>query len=865
MLGTGLGEMMELEPSERWLRECIDFAEAHELWPVYPRSWLALVHVYRGRWDEGASVATSVLRGLNDPISRIGALIALGRVRARRGDPGAFDALDEALELAAPGGHLQRLGHVHAARAEAAWLAGDEERTVAEARAAYDLALEKRHLWYAGELAYWQWKAGAPAEAPSWVAEPYRLQLAGDAESAAAAWRARGCVYEAARVQADAGDETALAELDRLGALPAATELRRRLGLRGPRESTRENPAGLTARELEVVALVADGLQNGRSPSGSCSRRARSTTTSPPSCASLAPGRAARPRRPRRSSACSSRASRGLYSGGAPVTLRFVTISSVVRAELLEREELLDRFAGALAEASAGNGRLVLLAGEAGAGKSALVRAFCAEQPGPVRVLSGACDALFTPRPLGPLADVAAETGGELERLVDTGAQPHEILKVLLEELRGPRPTLLVIEDLHWADEATLDVLRVLSRRIDATHALVVATYRDDELDREHPLRIVLGELATRPCVERLAVPPLSPAAVAELAAGGIDPVELHRLTNGNPFFVTEVIASGLGVVPPTVRDAVLARAARLSEPGRAVLDAVAIAPPRVELWLLEALAGENVSGLDECLASGMLVERSSAVEFRHDLARLAIEESARSRAGTRELLVEAGAIDGSTDDFDRCAAVAAALAEVVWLERRPEDVREATQAAFDRSVARRSPWWTGELAYWRSKHGIVDDLPTWIAEPWALQLAGDWRGAATAWTALGCPYEAALALSEADDDQALLRALDAFQRLGARPAATLVAQRLRERGVRGLPRGPRSDTRRNGGGLTSRELEVVDLLAAGLRNAAIAERLFLSRRTVDHHVSSILRKLSVSSRGEAVAAATELGLLQDR
>jgi DNA-binding CsgD family transcriptional regulator/tetratricopeptide (TPR) repeat protein len=263
MLGTGLGEMMELETSERWLRECIAFAEAHELWPVYPRAWLALVHVYRGRWDEGATLAGSVLRGLHDPISQVSALIALGRVRARRGDPGAFEALDEALEIARPGGHLQRLGHVHAARAEAAWLVGDSYRTVVEAQVVYPLALEKRHLWFAGELAYWQWKADALDDAPDWIAEPYRLQLDGNSAAAAESWRARGCPYEAARTLADAGDEGALPGLDALGARPAADALRRQLGIRGPRAATRENPAGLTRRELDVLVLLAQGLRNG--------------------------------------------------------------------------------------------------------------------------------------------------------------------------------------------------------------------------------------------------------------------------------------------------------------------------------------------------------------------------------------------------------------------------------------------------------------------------------------------------------------------------------------------------------------------------------------------------------------------------
>ena len=261
MLGSGLGEMYELERSQHYLEEQIAFGEARELNVSYARAWLACVRLYRGNWDEVAPLARTAIESGNQ-ISEITGRIALGRLRARRGDPAAFDVLDEALELARPGGHLQRLGHVYAARAEAAWLAGDRERAVEEARAAYPLALEKRHLWFAGELAYWQWRAGEQVEVPDWIAEPYRRQLGGDAAGAAAAWSARLCSYEAARTLADLGDGAALEELDRLGARPAAVELRTRLGLRGPRVSTRENPAGLTDRELEVVALVAEGLQN---------------------------------------------------------------------------------------------------------------------------------------------------------------------------------------------------------------------------------------------------------------------------------------------------------------------------------------------------------------------------------------------------------------------------------------------------------------------------------------------------------------------------------------------------------------------------------------------------------------------------
>jgi DNA-binding NarL/FixJ family response regulator len=133
------------------------------------------------------------------------------------------------------------------------------------------------------------------------------------------------------------------------------------------------------------------------------------------------------------------------------------------------------------------------------------------------------------------------------------------------------------------------------------------------------------------------------------------------------------------------------------------------------------------------------------------------------------------------------------------------------------------------------------------------MQLRGKWAAAAEEWRAAGCPYGAALALSEGDES-AQRRALDALTELGAGPAARIVARRLRQAGARGVRLGPRSTTRSNPAGLTAREAEVLELLREGLRNADIAERLVLSRRTVDHHVSAILRKLGVKTRGEAVA-----------
>ncbi len=293
---------------------------------------------------------------------------------------------------------------------------------------------------------------------------------------------------------------------------------------------------------------------------------------------------------------------------------------------LVERSHHLAELERRLAQVrSSGRGRLVLIAGEAGAGKTAVLRSLCARHPD-VPVLDGACDALFTPRPLGPFLDIAADIGGELAALAESGPSAAEFLGTLSRALHSPR--LVVLEDLHWADEATLDVVRLLARRVTRLPALVIATYRDDQLDRDHPLRLVLGELSGA-AVDRLRIEPLSPAAVGELAAGhGIDDPGLHERTGGNAFFVTEVLAAeGVGETPTTVRDAVLARAARLSEGARRLLEAVAILLPRAELWLLERLADAELKEFESCLASGMLRAEGNDIGFRHEIARVTIED----------------------------------------------------------------------------------------------------------------------------------------------------------------------------------------------------------------------------------------------
>jgi DNA-binding CsgD family transcriptional regulator/tetratricopeptide (TPR) repeat protein len=869
------------------------------------------------------------------------------------------------------------------------------------------------------------------------------------------------------------------------------------------------------------------------------------------------------------------------------------------RGELLERSDQLSALADSLdvviAEAA---GALVFVGGEAGVGKTVLLQAFCDQRRASARILWGACEGLLTPGPLGPFFDLAEVTRGELEELVSSGARPHEVTAALIRELAGGRATVVVLEDLHWADEATLDVLRLLARKVEAVPALVLASYRDDELDRAHPLTLVLGELATARAVTRLEVAPLSADAVGELAEQhGLDAQDLYRETNGNPFFVTEVLAAGTQEIPHTVRDAVLARVARLSDPARSLLEAIAIATPQAEVWFLEALVPAEVDHLEECLASGMVRSQPGGVAFRHELARLAVEESlppnrrvslhrgavaalaatpdratdsariahhadaagdgaavlrfapaAAARAASlgahreaaaqyaralrfaevlppeeqAELLEQqayegylTGELDGAiaaqeralalrralddkrsegdclrslsrlyrflgrtkdaaevgrqavasverlprgrelalayvnlghlytvaedadeamawsskalelaeqlddpqvlayaltniganqvladapeapakleqsleialragfedhagrayvnlvwwpllrrrhdlvdryleegleycaehgldlwrlflvvcrarveldrgrwteaadsaslalrdrrtwpvprvlaltvlglvrarsgdpdvwplldealelaepTGELQRIGPAAAARAEAAWLEARHEAVLGETGAALDLALRRRAPWAIGELACWRRRAGVAEVVQDPVAAQYAAELAGDWGRAAELWAGLGCPYEAALALAGADDDGALRRALDELQRLGAQPAAAIIARRLRERGARGLPRGPRAATRENPAGLTAREVEVLELIGEGLRNADIAERLFLSEKTVSHHVSAILRKLGVRTRGEASAEARRLGIVaQDR
>ncbi|GAA1847674.1 AAA family ATPase [Pseudonocardia ailaonensis] len=287
---------------------------------------------------------------------------------------------------------------------------------------------------------------------------------------------------------------------------------------------------------------------------------------------------------------------------------------------LLERETEATELREALARAGTGTGSVVLVTGEAGIGKTSLVRAFLRHAAGRVRTLSGACDDLLTPRTLGPLRDAARAAGPALAEALADGDR-DAVLTAVLNELASA-PTLVVLEDVHWADDATLDVLRYVGRRIEDVPALLVLTYRDEEVGTS--LRRVLGGLGG---ARRLPLRRLSRGAVARLAGGTTaTSASLYRSTGGNPFFVTEVLAVGDDAVPATVVDTVLARIRRLPAETRGALEMLSVVPGRVELSLARAVLDLEVLVPAEQL--GVLEVRPDAVAFRHELARRAVADS---------------------------------------------------------------------------------------------------------------------------------------------------------------------------------------------------------------------------------------------
>lgn len=293
---------------------------------------------------------------------------------------------------------------------------------------------------------------------------------------------------------------------------------------------------------------------------------------------------------------------------------------------LVERDPELDTMASAVQSAvEGGTGVVILVSGEAGAGKSALVRGLLDRLGTDVAVHLGGCDDLLAPRSLGPFRDMA-EDHPELAAAF-ASERPDDVLPALVRAL-GAQSCAVVVEDIHWADDATLDAIRYLARRLPGMAAALLLTFRDTGVDDEKPLRRLLGSLVG-PHVLRVTLEPLSVDAVRRL--GAIDDAmakEVHHVTQGNPFFVTEVLAAGGSGVPATVRDAVLARVLGLAPPVRAFVERLSVVPTRAERWLAEALADHDPTVVVAAERSGMIQGGDTSLAFGHELTRQAIETS---------------------------------------------------------------------------------------------------------------------------------------------------------------------------------------------------------------------------------------------
>jgi len=365
-----------------------------------------------------------------------------------------------------------------------------------------------------------------------------------------------------------------------------------------------------------------------------------------------------------------------------------------MRRGILEREAELSVLADAARAAAGRHGSVVLVMGEAGIGKSSLVEALRSHLPAEGRMLVGYCDDLATPRTLGPFRDLAGSVGTELSRAVTDGGERDRVLAALLAELTWPQhPTVLVVEDVHWADDATLDALRYLVRRISGLPAVLVLTYRDDELNREHPLHGLLGEASRTDQVRHLPLGRLSPEAVRRLSAGSaVDAADLFTLTSGNPFFVHELLSCAAGErVPPTIADAVLARVRSLDGPTQDVLEQLAVVPSALDRWLVDALApgAAGVAAVAAAEERGLLTVSTRRISFRHELTRRAIAGSlpaARLIALNQRVL--AALIDHDGADVARIVHHAAQAGDAGAIVRYgPAAARDAARAGAHREA----------------------------------------------------------------------------------------------------------------------------------------------------------------------------------
>lgn len=849
--------------------------------------------------------------------------------------------------------------------------------------------------------------------------------------------------------------------------------------------------------------------------------------------------------------------------------------------KLLERERYIRELNDTFTNLIGGDGCVIIVSGEAGIGKTSLVEAFINKLKDKAGILWGACDALFTPRPLGPLYDIAAQLNNGLLNLLDTNAERTTIFTRFLQNLQESElPNILIMEDIHWADESTLDLIKFLGRRTGIINSLFIITYRDDEIGAEHPLRFVLGDITSKK-LKKFKLTGLTEKTVNELAnLHGIE--NLFQITGGNPFLITELLSNKNEGIPSTIKDSVITRISRLSKEAREFVEFVSIIPTRAEKRLITEVIPIKPEITEECFNSGILRFENDTISFRHELSRMAVEDSlteskrqmfnekvlqiflkqkkidnylariihhaeqARNRMviikyapqaakqasklgahllaanhyqnilryveelsvesqldiyesksyecylngkieegiedgemvlkllkiypdpvrqgenyrrisrmlwyncndikaeeyvdkaieifeklppgkelamaysnksqtymlreeteqalywgekavklarklkdknieahalnnigtarmfigdfsgeehlkkslqislqnefvehtmrayinlgcvslqnrdlqkaqkyftegseycsdkdlytlilcmaahhanvklylgkwdeaaeiansvfqnenvpegnkiiplfiigiirarrgdpGAMNLLFDSNRLSVNLRETDKIVTIKAATAEAFWLQNKLNDILDEIETLYLNIQYTKNPWYIGVLAYWLWKAGRLKTIPEIIAKPYLCQIKGDWQSAVELWEKLECPYEKALALSEGDE-QAMKRAIEILEDMGASAGAQLIKQKMRELGMKKIPKGPRRSTRKNLAGLTNRQVEILDLLAKGLSNSAIGKKLYISPKTVDHHVSAILSKLNIHSRFEA-------------
>lgn len=318
--------------------------------------------------------------------------------------------------------------------------------------------------------------------------------------------------------------------------------------------------------------------------------------------------------------------------------------------ELIERDTLLAALQTSFEKATDGEGHCVLIAGEAGIGKSSLVRVFGERLPAGGSLYMGLCDALFTPRPLAPVYDVAGQMRGTFWLAAMDNADRGVLFSSFYQDLAERRGvTVIVFEDIHWADEATLDLIKFLARRITRVRCLFLLTYRDNEVNAGHPLRTVLGQLPAD-AVTKLEPAALSRGAVEKLAASkGYNGEDVYAITGGNPFYVREVLAAYSPGVPSTIKDSILAVAAGIPPAMRRIWDLLSIMPNGFEPGYLGRMEPGYAEVLEDSLASNIVLLRAGRLFFKHELYRRAIEGELSPLA---RMAINRRVIDALLDDL---------------------------------------------------------------------------------------------------------------------------------------------------------------------------------------------------------------------